>query len=180
MRQYKIIFSGPVGAGKTTAIQTLSDIDVVATEARATDDVKIIKENTTVAMDYGRINLDPQTTVHLYGTPGQERFNFMWEILAQGALGLVLLIDCSVSSVLEDMDIYLTAFSELAQKNAAVIGLTRGDILNNSNDCLPWGDIHRKLDENKLSIPIFEVDARNKQDMSTLLEALIISIDPTI
>tara|TARA_R110001583_G_scaffold33589_1_gene113470 strand:- start:104 stop:646 length:543 start_codon:yes stop_codon:yes gene_type:complete len=180
MRQYKIIFSGPVGAGKTTAIQTLSDIDVVATEARATDDVKIIKENTTVAMDYGRINLDEKTTVHLYGTPGQERFNFMWEILAQGALGLVLLIDYSVSSVLEDMDTYLTAFSELTKSNAVVIGLTRGDILNNSNNSIPWGDINRKLDENKLSIPIFEVDARNKQDMNTLLEALIISIDPTI
>ena len=97
MQQYKIIFSGPVNAGKTTAIKVLSDIDVVSTEARASDHVKVKKENTTVAMDYGRINLDSETAVHLYGTPGQARFNFMWEILAQGALGLVLLIDCSAS-----------------------------------------------------------------------------------
>ena len=51
------------------------------------------KGQTTVAMDYGTLQLDAQTKVHLYGTPGQERFDFMWEILAQGGLGLVLLLD---------------------------------------------------------------------------------------
>jgi len=180
MRQYKIIFSGPVGAGKTTAIKSLSDIEVVATEARATDKVKEIKENTTVAMDYGRINLDVETTVHLYGTPGQERFDFMWEILAQGALGLVLLIDCSVTSVIDDIDTYLTAFSKFSKNNSVVIGLTRSDILNNTENLIPWDDIHQKLDDDELSIPIFEVDARNKDDMNTLLEALILSIDPLL
>jgi signal recognition particle receptor subunit beta len=180
MRQYKIIFSGPVGAGKTTAIQSLSDIDVVATEARATDKVKDIKENTTVAMDYGRINLDAETTVHLYGTPGQQRFDFMWEILAQGALGLVLLIDCSVSSVIDDIDTYLSAFSKFAKTNAVVIGLTRSDILDSTENLIPWDAIYKKLDDDELSIPIFEVDARNKDDMNTLLEALILSIDPMV
>ena len=52
-KSYKLVFAGPVGAGKTTAIQSLSDIEVVRTEARASDDVKKLKDNTTVAMDYG-------------------------------------------------------------------------------------------------------------------------------
>lgn len=178
MHQYKILFSGPVGAGKTTAIKTLSDIDVVATEAKATDNVKSIKDNTTVAMDYGRINLDSETAVHLYGTPGQERFNFMWDILAQGALGLVLLIDCSVETTLADIDAYLSAFSEFTANNPVVIGLTRGDLLEASGKSIGWDDINKKLTERGMFVPIFEVDARNKKDISVLVEALILSIDP--
>ena len=179
MRQYKIIFSGPVSAGKTTAIQTLSDIEVVATEARATDKVKEIKENTTVAMDYGRINLDAETAVHLYGTPGQERFSFMWEILAQGALGLVLLIDCSAESMRDDVDKYLSAFADFIFDNPVVIGLTRGDIMRNKEKLIDWDGINQILNDKNLSIPVFEVDAREKSDINILVEALILSIDPT-
>lgn len=180
MRQYKIMFSGPVSAGKTTAIQTLSDIEVVATEARATDKVKEIKENTTVAMDYGRINLDEDIAVHLYGTPGQERFSFMWEILAQGALGLVLLIDCCSDSIINDVDKYLSAFAEFIIDNPVVIGLTRGDIMNAQGKLIDWDGINNILNDKNLSIPVFEVDAREKNDINLLVEALILSIDPTV
>ena len=175
MQQYKIIFSGPVGAGKSTAIKVLSDIDVVATEARASDHVKNIKDTTTVAMDYGRINLDSETTVHLYGTPGQERFNFMWEILAKGALGLVLLIDCSVPSIKTDISTYLDAFKEFINDNPVVIGLTRSDLCDGIN----WDNIHNVLTEKGISAPVFEVDARDKTDINMLVEALVLSIDPT-
>ena len=77
---YKIVFAGPVGAGKTTAIKSLSDIEVVSTDASATDDVKLMKATTTVAMDYGLMRLDNGYQVRLYGTPGQKRFDFMWDI----------------------------------------------------------------------------------------------------
>lgn len=179
MRQYKIIFSGPVGAGKTTAIKTLSDIDVVATEARASDEVRILKENTTVAMDYGRINLDTETNIHLYGTPGQERFSFMWEILAKGALGLVLLIDCNAESMINDLETYLSSFDQFISKNPIVIGLTRGDLMANQGKLIDWDGINNKLASKGLSAPVFEVDAREKQDINALVEALILSIDPT-
>ena len=76
MSQYKIIFTGPVGAGKTTAIAALSDIAPVSTAAKATDMTRDRKEKTTVAMDYGAMRLEDGGTVHLYGTPGQERFDF--------------------------------------------------------------------------------------------------------
>lgn len=176
MQQYKIIFSGPVGAGKSTAIRMLSDIDVVSTEARASDQTKELKDQTTVAMDYGRINLDEKTAVHLYGTPGQERFSFMWEILARGALGLVLLIDASNEGYKQDVDTYLNAFSEFTQQNPVVIGLTHTDKASES----AWEAIQMLLTQRSLSAPIFEVDARNKDDINMLVQALIYSIDPTV
>ncbi len=76
---YKIIFAGPVGAGKTQAIRSLSDKEVVTTEELASDDVKMMKKTTTVAMDYGIMKLPTGEQVRLYGTPGQKRFDFMWE-----------------------------------------------------------------------------------------------------
>ncbi len=85
----KLVVSGPVGAGKTTFVQTLSETAVIATEAEASEDIG--KANTTVAFDYGTLVLDGQE-LHLYGTPGQDRFSFMWEVLCEGALGLTLLV----------------------------------------------------------------------------------------
>lgn len=175
MQQYKIIFSGPVGAGKSTAIKMLSDIEVVATEAKASDQTKKLKELTTVAMDYGRINLDENTAVHLYGTPGQERFSFMWDILAKGALGLVLLIDASRDLYKKDVETYLNAFAEFTSKNPVVIGLTHTDKAAEP----AWDSLQDLLSQRSLSAPIFEVDARNKDDINMLVQALIYSIDPT-
>ena len=67
MTQYKIIFSGPVGAGKSTAICTLSDIPPVATDVAASDDTRLLKATTTVALDYGVLKLQGGGRVHLYG-----------------------------------------------------------------------------------------------------------------
>src|SRR5512144_2207533 len=89
---HKIVVSGPVRAGKSTAIQVVSDVPTVTTEARASEATSDLKDLTTVAMDHGALDLDNGDRVHLYGTPGQERFDFMWEILSEGATGLMLLI----------------------------------------------------------------------------------------
>jgi uncharacterized protein len=88
----KMVISGAVNAGKTEFIKSISEIEVVSTERRATDDTKMIKE-TTVAMDFGRIAIADDLVLHLFGTPGQKRFDFMWEILSEGMLGLVILVD---------------------------------------------------------------------------------------
>ncbi|MDW8091784.1 MAG: ATP/GTP-binding protein [Meiothermus sp.] len=85
----KLVVAGPVGAGKTSFIQSLSELPVVETDEWASEAVG--KEKTTVALDYGLLRLDG-VPIHLFGTPGQERFCFMWEVLVEGALGLVLLV----------------------------------------------------------------------------------------
>ena len=80
MQRLKIVFSGPMGAGKTQAIATLSDISVVSTEVKNTDLHINAKALTTVGMDYGEMTLEDGVSIGLYGTPGQERFNFIWPI----------------------------------------------------------------------------------------------------
>jgi hypothetical protein len=93
MQTVKIVVTGPFSAGKTQFIQTISEIDVVATERKITRAEERIKEQTTVAMDFGRITVDQDLVLYLFGTPGQRRFDFMWEVLSEGMLGFVVLLD---------------------------------------------------------------------------------------
>lgn len=92
----KIIVTGPFNSGKTQFIRTISDIEVVVTERRITTEDRGIKAETTVAMDYGRVELDG-VTIHLNGTPGQARFDFMWDILAREMSGFIVLVDSTDS-----------------------------------------------------------------------------------
>jgi hypothetical protein len=89
---YKIVVTGPFNSGKTQFIKTISDIPVVSTEKRITTEDRGIKAETTVAMDYGRVSLGGDT-LYLYGTPGQTRFNFMWEILSSEMNSFIVLVD---------------------------------------------------------------------------------------
>lgn len=94
MSSFKIVVTGPFNSGKTQFIKTISDIQVVSTEKRVTTEDRGIKAETTVAMDYGRVTLDDDT-LYLYGTPGQVRFDFMWEILAHEMDGFIVLVDAT-------------------------------------------------------------------------------------
>lgn len=89
---YKIVVTGPFNSGKTEFIKTISDIEVVSTERKITTEDRGIKAETTVAMDYGRTKLNDDT-LYFYGTPGQTRFSFMWEILASEMNGFIVLVD---------------------------------------------------------------------------------------
>jgi len=93
MQTVKMVVTGPFSAGKTQFIKTISEIDVVATEAKLTREEEQIKDETTVAMDFGRITVGDDLVLYLFGTPGQRRFDFMWEILAEGMLGFVVVVD---------------------------------------------------------------------------------------
>ncbi len=93
MQTVKMVISGAVNAGKTQFIRAISEIEVVSTERKASDDTKLLKGETTVAMDFGRITISDDLVLHLFGTPGQKRFDFMWEILSEGMLGLIVLVD---------------------------------------------------------------------------------------
>src|SRR5512136_3384180 len=94
MQTVKMVVTGPFSAGKTQFIQAVSEIEVVATERKiSTKAERAVKESTTVAMDFGRITVDEDLVLYLFGTPGQKRFDFMWEILSEGMLGFVVLVD---------------------------------------------------------------------------------------
>jgi signal recognition particle receptor subunit beta len=83
MQTVKMVVTGPFSAGKTEFIQSVSEIDVVATERKISNaNERAVKEATTVAMDFGRITVDEDLVLYLFGTPGQKRFDFMWEIRA--------------------------------------------------------------------------------------------------
>ncbi|RZS58781.1 GTP-binding protein [Sphaerotilus mobilis] len=175
-KDHKIIFTGPVGAGKTTAIASISDIEPIRTDEQASDMTTRRKPATTVAMDYGMIRLGPTEKVHLYGTPGQERFDFMWEILTQGGIGLVLLLDNTRPTPFEDMKFYVKAFHEFISSTRLVIGITQMDTRSSPT----LDDYVRQMKELDIDAPIFEVDARRREDVSSLIQAMLLSIDPVI
>lgn len=95
MRTAKLVVTGPFDAGKTTFISTLAGPNLLTTEQRVSRDASHGSGRTTVAMDFGRIAIADELSLALYGTPGQDRFEFMWNILAEGMLGYVLLVDAS-------------------------------------------------------------------------------------
>jgi len=173
MTSNKIIFTGPVGAGKTTAITSISDVEPFATEQFATDETKDRKELTTVAMDYGMLKLACGEVIHLYGTPGQSRFDFMWEILTQGGIGVVILIDNGRANPMEDFSFFVNAFRSFINDTAAVVGITRSDLTSRPG----IEDYWRVAKELGLNIPIFEVDARERKDVTYLVQALLYSLD---
>lgn len=175
---YKIIFTGPVGAGKTTAIAALSDVPPVTTEQKASDDTAQRKALTTTSLDYGIMRLEDGQSVHLYGTPGQERFDFMWEILVEGGIGLVLLLDAAREEPLVDMKFFLDAFKELIDDTGLAIGLSRVDLIENA-DALRQNMLN-ELAQRGLNPPLFYVDARKKKDIKTLVRAMLYSIDPEL
>jgi signal recognition particle receptor subunit beta len=179
-RVHKIVFAGPVGVGKTTAIATLSDTPIVRTEANASDMTRSRKDATTVAMDFGVMNLSDTERIHLYGVPGQERFDFMWEILTKGALGLVLLLDNSRREPFDDLDFYLRAFRDLIATSPIAIGINfmAGHPSPSLEDY--HGYLAQKHGAETLRPPVFEVDARDAHDVGLLIEALLLSIDPGV
>ena len=88
----RLVVTGAVGSGKTTFIRTISEIEVVDTDRIATDDLALWKETTTVALDFGTLQFAPGMNLHLYGTPGQARFDFMWDILIRKAHAYIVLV----------------------------------------------------------------------------------------
>lgn len=178
--EWSILFAGPVGAGKTQAIRTISDIDVVGTEADATDETAQLKESTTVAMDMGVMYLDGGDKVRLYGAPGQVRFDFMWDILLEQARGLVILIDHSRPDPVADLQFYLRQLSDRmgSRPIPVVVGVTHMD-LGASSDLTPYRE---SLSQQAAGVvgsafPVLEVDARCGRDVKTLLLALTSMLD---
>jgi small GTP-binding protein len=122
----KIVVTGPFSAGKTTLIRTISEITVLSTERGVSDSTRTRKAETTVAMDFGRITIDRDLVLYLFGTPGQDRFDFMWEILGEGMIGYLLLVDASREDSFAEAATILQAFRRMARV-PCVVGLNRAE-----------------------------------------------------
>ncbi len=172
----KIVFSGPPGAGKTSAIAALSDIPVVATEARATDDTSRIKERTTVAMDYGQIRLPTGDKVHLYGAPGQERFGFMRGILGKGAMGMVIMLASTTDDPLADLEHFIDSHREFIDSHELVVGVSQLD-RQAEPGVAALREHARSLG---VDAPVVEVDARAGDDIRQLVRILLTLMEPCV
>jgi signal recognition particle receptor subunit beta len=88
----RLVVTGTPGVGKTSFVRAISDVEVINTDRPATDETAQLKPTTTVGFDYGRITIGDAIQLHFYGTPGQSRFNFMWDILIRRANAYILLV----------------------------------------------------------------------------------------
>lgn len=171
LQQYKIVFAGTMGAGKTEAIRSLSDVPVLLTEAFNTDDDSHAKMETTVGIDYGEVTLDDGVKIGLYGTPGQSRFDFIWPVICRGAIGAIVLIDHNIENPIQELENYLEVFQNYTDNIA--IGITHVDLASEQ----PTSIYKDWLISQELYSPLFFIDARKKDDVLLLLEALITSVE---
>jgi small GTP-binding protein len=166
----KIVVTGPFAAGKTTLIRTISEITVLSTERGITDNTRSRKAETTVAMDFGRITIDRELVLYLFGTPGQDRFDFMWEILGEGMLGYVLLVDATRPDSFGEAAGILGAFRKMARV-PFVVAVNRAEGLDPSGE-------ERLRDALDLDprVPIVPCDATDKDSVKAVLLALLYSV----
>ena len=163
----KLLFGGPVGAGKTTAIQTLSHEVPISTEAPL-DQSMGEKTTTTVALDYSFLRMDG-SIIHLYGLPGQDRLSFMRDILVPGALGVMLLLDGSRETIYDDAHAWLSSLTTLDANLMFAIGVTKMDI----GGQVSLNELRKIAAHYAKSAPILSVDAREEDSIKQLLRILV-------
>jgi small GTP-binding protein len=170
----KIVVTGPFSAGKTTLIRTISEITVLSTEKDITDHTKSRKAETTVAMDFGRITIDRDLVLYLFGTPGQDRFDFMWEILGEGMLGYILLVDADRQDSLDEAVGILAAFRKMARV-PFVVALNRSAGIEPSDE-----ENVRSVLELGEDVPVVPCDATDRESVKSVLLALLYSVVDSI
>jgi signal recognition particle receptor subunit beta len=168
----KMVIAGGFGVGKTTAVAAVSEITPLTTEASITevaagvDDVSLIphKTTTTVAMDFGCLTLDPTLKLYLFGTPGQDRFGFMWDDVTEGALGALVVVD---SRRLDDCFPAVDYFERKGMPFAVAVNTFDGDLTH------PLDAVREALDVGD-EVPVISFDAR---DQSQVRDSLVIVLE---
>lgn len=170
MESAKVVVTGPFNAGKTTFIKAVSEITVLSTERQISDASGEGSGETTVAMDFGRITISDDVVLYLFGTPGQERFSFMWETLSEGMLGFVLLVDAEDAASYEDAKSMIAFFRNMSDVPFVVAA-----------NKVPPTDVKTlravraaiALDDD---VPLLPVDARDKESVKAVLLGLLYRI----
>lgn len=171
MQTVKMVVTGPYNAGKTEFIRSVSEIDVVSTERKITSPTeRMVKETTTVAMDFGRITVDDDLVLYLFGTPGQKRFDFMWEILSEGMLGFIVMVDSTRPETFREARSILETFRAYAPTPYIVAA--------NKQDCQDAWDVEDmryalRLDSRVKMLPCVAV---NRETVKNVLLELLYTI----
>ena len=170
MQTVKMVITGPFNSGKTEFIQSVSEIDVVATERKISSEAEKIKDTTTVAMDFGRITVDEDLVLYLFGTPGQKRFDFMWEILSEGMLGFIVMVDSTRPETFREARSILETFRAYAP-TPYVVAANKQDL----DDAWDVDDmrIALRLDPKLKFLPCI---AKSKDSVKNVLLELLYSI----
>lgn len=173
MREHKIVVLGTMGCGKTTLVRAIAAGAVVNTDVPNTDREGADKASTTVAMDYADIDLPNGDRLRLYGTPGQQRFDFLWPILLQGASGVVLLLDATRPAAVTELEAYLTVLRQHAAAVPAVIGVTRLDLAAqfDLDACASLAGGQQRV------LPVVPVDARDREQGLCLMDVLMSELE---
>ena len=174
MQTVKMVVTGPFNAGKTEFIQTVSEIDVVSTERKISSEAERVKESTTVAMDFGRITVDDELVLYLFGTPGQKRFDFMWEILSEGMLGFIVMVDSTRPETFKEARAILETFRAYAP-TPYVVAANKQDL----EDAWEIDDmrIALRLDPDVNLLPCVSVDKDSvKETLLQLLQNILIEL----
>lgn len=169
----KIVVTGPFAAGKTTLIKTISEIAIVGTEREVSDDTKAIKNRTTVAMDFGRISFADDLSLYIFGTPGQRRFEVMWEILSDGMLGFILLVHAGDTRSVEEAAHILDTFRDYADV-PYVIGVTHLDEVQESRDNV-FARVRAALKAPR-GVGVLSCDPRSREDVKTLMLQILMEV----
>ena len=172
MNDYKILFTGTMGAGKTTAIGAISEIAPLNTDVH-NNDLSVLKAMTTVGLDYGEVTLEGGEKIRLYGTPGQQRFDFMWQILSKGALGLIMLIDNSRPDPLADLDMYLEGFADLIARTGCVVAVGKTE----SHPTPDLDAFAARMQAKGVLSPVVATDVRDPQQVLQLLDLLLLQLE---
>lgn len=173
MQTVKMVITGPFNSGKTKFIQSVSEIEVVETERKVSNKAeRAVKETTTIAMDFGRITVDEDLVLYLFGTPGQKRFDFMWEILSEGMLGFIVMVDSARPETFREARSILETFRAYAP-TPYVVAANKQDL----GDAWELEDMRHalRLDGNTKILPCIATD--KKQVKAVLLELLYSILD---
>jgi small GTP-binding protein len=168
MQILKIVVTGAYAAGKSQFIRTISDIEPVSTDYAVTlEEERALKRETTVALDFGTIAITDRLSLYLFGTPGQERFDFMWEHLSTGALGYVVMVDSCRPAHFAETQQLMARFSEITDAPFVVAANKQDD-----QAALPPAYIRRRLGI-PAETPVLPCIATDRESVKQVLLALL-------